>query len=60
MVRSDLEEFWDVEDDWEEDDEALVVLDVLLGKDGRVTELTVKTDPDISLKTEKKIKKFSY
>ncbi len=54
MVRSDLEELWDVEDDREEDDEALVVLDVLLRKDGRVTELTVKTDPDISLKTEKK------
>jgi len=59
-VRSDLEELWDVEDDGEEDDEALVVLDVLLRKDGRVAELTVKTDPDISLKTEKKIKKFSY
>ena len=57
VVRSDLEELGDVEEDGEQDDEELVVLDVLLGQDGRFSELTVETDPDVSLEAGKVNKK---
>ena len=52
VVSPNLEEFWNVEDDREENDEAFVELDVLLRQDGGVAKLAVETDPDVPLKTE--------
>ena len=52
VVSPNLEEFWNVEDDREENDEAFVELDVLLRQDGGVAKLAVETDPDVQLKTE--------
>ena len=51
---SDLEELWYVEEDWEDDDEEFVELDVFVGEDVRLPELTVETYPDVTFETEKK------
>ena len=53
VMWSDLEELWYVEEDWEDDDEEFVELDVFVGEDVRLPELTVETYPDVTFETEK-------
>ena len=54
MVRSDLEELWNVEDDRKEDDEAFVELDVFFRQNGSLAKLAVKANPHVTFEAEKK------
>ena len=52
VMWSDLEELWYVEEDWEDDNEEFVELDVFVGEDVRLPELTVETYPDVTFEAE--------
>jgi hypothetical protein len=56
-MRSDLEKLWNVEDHRKEDDETFVELDVFLRQNRSFAKLTVKANPDVTLKAKNKCKK---
>ena len=56
-MNADFEEFWDVEDDWEEEEKELVVLDVLIGQNRGEAQLAVVADPNVTLETGRRRRK---